>query len=128
MKLRILSVLFMSAHAYSMSDPADSAAAAPAPVATKESIIERVEALFEKGYDEAATVLHDLLTDVESVFEHKAATAGEGATPAASTDAGAVTTGEAGNDGADASPASTVEAATGATSEGNAPAASGAAS
>ena len=125
MKLRILSVLFMSAHAYSMSDPADSAA--PAPV-TKESIIERVEALFEKGYDEAATVLHDLLTDVESVFEHKAATVGEGATPAASTDASAATTGEAGNDGADASQGSTAEAATGATSEGNAPAASGAAS
>jgi hypothetical protein len=62
-----------------MSDPTDTAAAAPAPAdsaaptVTKESLLARVESLLEAGYAEVDTLIHDALAGIEDFFGHTAA-------------------------------------------------------
>jgi len=110
MKKTILAVLFMTAYAYRMADDAPAAPdaapdsapdAAPVDTApTKETILARVEAFFERGEAKVAEWLHDALNAVETMFNDDDASV-------------EVTTGDedAGNaaTGADASP---VESAT----------------
>jgi len=70
MKKNIMSVLFMSAFAYRMSDDAPGAGTEPIVTVepTKESLLQRVEDLFEKGIEGVEHLIHDALTVVEGMF------------------------------------------------------------
>lgn len=108
MKRSMFSMLFMSAMSYRMSDDAPAAVAAPV-VATKESLLQRVEALFERGIEGVESALHDAIEVVENLFagdDDATLDISEGepvsdpapdATPAVAADAAPATTGDTGN-------------------------------
>lgn len=93
MKLR--TILFASMLAATCRAVEDAPAAQAAPEVTKESLIERIEALLEKGVTGVETLLHDAITDIEDFFagDEEVGNADAGATQPA-TDAPADTSDE----------------------------------
>lgn len=95
MKLRTILFASMLAATCRAVEDAPAAVEQPALEVTKESLIERIEALLEKGVTGVETLLHDAITDIEDFFagDEEVGNADAGATQPA-TDAPADTSDE----------------------------------